>query len=184
MSLINSQDETHLIDRFKEGDSSAFERIVLKYQDRIYNLCYYLLGNPHDAEDAAQEVFIKGFRKLKYFRPEFSLYTWLYRIGVNTCLDHKRKSRRESLNNDSLAESLPSADPSPEGRYQSKQTGRAIQSALNQLSKNSRTLIVLKEIEGLSYEEIAEVMDTSVGTVKSRLSRTREELRSFLQKKV
>jgi RNA polymerase sigma-70 factor, ECF subfamily len=184
MSLINSQDETHLIGRFKDGDSSAFERIVLKYQDRIYNLCYYLLGNPHDAEDAAQEVFIKGFRKLKDFRPESSLYTWLYRIGVNTCLDHKRKLRSGPLNNDFLAENLPSTDPSPEGRYQSKLIGRAIQSALNQLSKNSRTIIVLKEIEGLSYEEISEVMDISVGTVKSRLSRTREELRSLLLKKV
>ena len=181
---MNSPDENLLLKPFKDGDHSTFERIVQTYQDRIYNLCRYLLGNPQDAEDAAQEVFIKAFRKLKDFQPEASLYTWLYRIGVNTCLDHKRKSRPEPFKNESLAEALSSTEPSPEGRYQSKEIGRAIQSALAQLSKNSRTIIVLKEIEGLSYEEIAEVMDTSVGTVKSRLSRTREELRSLLQKKV
>ena len=161
-----------------------FEWIVLKYQDKIYNLCRYLLGNPQDAEDAAQDVFIKAYRKLKDFRPESSLYTWLYRIGVNTCLDHKRKFRPEPFKDQSLAEALPSAEPSPERHYQSKEIGQAIQSALEQLSKKSRTVIVLKEVEGLSYEEIAEVMDTSVGTVKSRISRTREELRRLLTKKV
>jgi RNA polymerase sigma-70 factor, ECF subfamily len=184
MGTMNPQDENLFIVRFKEGDPSTFEPLVRTYQDRIYNLCYYLLGNPKDAEDAAQDVFIKAFRKLSEFRPESSLYTWLYRIGVNTCLDHKKKSRPEPFKEESLAEALPSAEPSPEQHYQSKQIGRAIQSALNQLSKKSRTIIVLKEIEGLSYEEIAEIMDTSVGTVKSRLSRTREELRGLLQKKV
>jgi len=184
MASMNSPDENRLPKPFKDGDHSTFERIVQHYQDKIYNLCRYLLGNPQDAEDAAQEVFIKAFRKLKDFQPEASLYTWLYRIGVNTCFDHKRKSRPEPFKNESLAETLPSTEPSPEGQYQSKEIGRAIQSALDQLSRNSRTIIVLKEIEGLSYEEIAEVMDTSVGTVKSRLSRTREELRSLLEKKV
>ena len=161
----------------------TFEWIVKQYQDRIYNLCRYLLVHPQDAEDAAQEVFIKAYRKLKDFKPESSLYTWLYRIGVNTCLDHKRKLRPEPLKNESQAEELPSAEPSPERRYQSQEIGRAINSALKQLSKNSRAVIVLKEIEGLSYDEIAEVLHTSIGTVKSRISRTREELRRLLLKK-
>lgn len=181
MSIIPPQDENYLIQQVKDEDPSTFEWIVLKYQDKIYNLCRYLLGNPQDAEDAAQEVFIKAYRKLKDFRPESSLYTWLYRIGVNTCLDHKRKFRPEPLKDQSSAEYLSSAEPSPERRYQSKEIGRAIQSAFEQLSKNSRAVIVLKEMEGLSYEEIAEVMDTSVGTVKSRISRTREELRRLLR---
>ena len=177
------QDETFLIRQFKAGDPATFDPVVQTYQDRIYNLCYYLLGNPQDAEDAAQEVFIKAFRNLKDFRPEASLYTWLYRIGVNTCLDHKRKSRTHAFKDESLAEGLPSNEPSPEQSYQSKEIGQAINSALNRLSKNSRAVIVLKEIEGLSYEAIAEVLNTSVGTVKSRISRTREELRRFLRKK-
>lgn len=177
-------DDKSLIGQFKDGDPSAFERIVQIYQDRIYNLCRYLLGNPQDAEDAAQDVFIKAFRKLNDFRPEASLYTWLYRIGVNTCLDHKKKLRPEPFKDGYQAEDLPSAEPSPEHRYQAKEIDRAIRSALDQLSKNSRTVIVLKEIEGLSYEEIAEVITLSVGTVKSRISRTREELRRILGAKV
>lgn len=184
MDSINPPDENHLIQRFKDGDRSTFERIVQSHQDRIYNLCHYLLGNPQDAEDAAQEVFIKAFRKLKEFRPESSLYTWLYRIGVNTCLDHKRKLRPEPLRNESQVAELPSPESSPERNYQSKEIGRAINSALEQLSEHSRAVIVLKEIEGLSYEEIAEVLNTSVGTIKSRLSRTRDELRRILREKV
>lgn len=184
MGLLNPQDESRLIRQFKAGDSSTFEPIIKTYQDRIYNLCYYLLGNPQDAEDAAQEVFIKAFRNLKGFRPEASLYTWLYRIGVNTCLDQKRKLRPEPLGNESQAEGLASTEPSPERRYESKEIGQAINSALEHLSKNSRAVIVLKEIEGLPYEEIAEVLNASVGTIKSRLSRAREELRRLLRGKV
>ena len=180
---MNPVDETSLIEQFKDGDQSAFERIVKTYQDRIYNLCRYLLGNSQDAEDAAQDVFIKAYRKLKDFRPESSLYTWLYRIGVNTCLDHKRKYRPEPLKDQSLVEGLLSAEPSPERSYQSKEIGQAIQAALAQLPKNSRAVIVLKEIEGLSYEEMAEVLNTSIGTVKSRISRARKELRRLLLKK-
>lgn len=180
MGIMNPQDENNVIEQFKDGDPSQFKWIVLKYQDRIYNLCRYLLGNPQDAEDAAQDVFLKTYQKLKDFRPESSLYTWLYRIGVNTCLDHKRKFRTEPLKDQSQAEGLPSAEPSPERRYQSKEIGQAIQSALEQLSKKSRAVIVLKEVEGLSYEEIAEVLKTSIGTIKSRISRAREELRRLL----
>jgi RNA polymerase sigma-70 factor, ECF subfamily len=183
MAAMNSQDENLLIQQFKAGDLSIFEIIIKKYQDRIYNLCRYLLGHPQDAEDAAQEVFLKGYRNLKHFKPESSLYTWLYRIGVNTCLDYKRKSRPEPLKDESLAEALPSSEPSPEQHYQSKQIGRAIQAALDRLPGDSRAVIVLREIEGLSYEEMAEVLHTSVGTIKSRLSRTREELRRLLTKK-
>jgi RNA polymerase sigma-70 factor, ECF subfamily len=184
MGHTNSVDEASLIEQFKDGDPSAFERIVQTYQDRIYNLCRYLLGNSQDAEDAAQDVFLKAYRKLEDFRPESSLYTWLYRIGVNTCLDYKRKWRPEPLKNETLAEELPSEDPNPERRYQSMEIDRAIRSALDRLSTNFRAVIVLKEIEGLAYEEIAEVLNISVGTVKSRISRTREELRRILRGKV
>jgi RNA polymerase sigma-70 factor (ECF subfamily) len=184
MAIMNSQDENLLIQQFKAGDLSIFEIIVKKYQDRIYNLCRYLLLNIQDAEDAAQDVFIKAYRNLNNFKPEASLYTWLYRIGVNTCLDHKKKSRPAPLKDQSLADKLPSPEPSPERYYQSKEIGRAIRAALDQLSKPSRAIIVLKEIEGLSYEEIAEVLTISVGTVKSRISRTRDELRRLLKGKV
>ena len=93
----NKSDESSLVDRFKNDEKAAFEELVLKYQDRIYNLCRYMLGNTSDAEDAAQDTFLKAYQKLKDFKPEASLYTWLYRIAVNTCLDYKKKPFFESF---------------------------------------------------------------------------------------
>ncbi len=143
MGLKDQRDEPSLIKQFKDGDLSIFEVILRKYQNRIYNLCRYLLGNPQDAEDAAQDLFLK---------------------------------------NEFQAEDLASTEASPEQRYQSKEIGRAIQAALDRLPGDSRAVIVLREMEGLSYEEMAEVLHTSDGTIKSRISRAREELFKLLQK--
>ena len=176
-------DDGDLITRFKDGDLSAFEELVRKYQDRIYNLCRYMIQDAHDAQDAAQDVFLKAYENLKAFKPDASLYTWLYRIAVNTCLDYKKKSRPEQAEDESVIDDLASTEPSPEQRYQSKEIGQAIQAALQKLPEQLRAAIVLKEIEELSYEEIAEALDTSSGTVKSRISRAREELRRLLRKK-
>src|SRR4030042_4038357 len=182
---VNKQDDLSLITRFKAGDTSVFEEILLKYQDRIYNLCRYMLGNTHDAEDAAQDVFLKAYQNLNRFKPEASLLTWLYRIAINTCIDYRRKPFFESLfknskEGDVFVIDQPSDSPSPEKLYESKEIGNAIQFALGRLSEKLRTVIVLKEIEGLSYEEISEVLDVSIGTVKSRISRAGEELKELL----
>jgi RNA polymerase sigma-70 factor, ECF subfamily len=177
-------DDGELITRFKGGDLSGFEELVRKYQDKVYNLCRYMIQDPHDAQDAAQDVFLKAYQNLKAFKPDASLYTWLYRIAVNTCLDYKKKSRPEQAEDESVIDDLASTELSPEQRYQSKEIGQAIQLALQKLPEALRAAIVLKEIEELSYEEIAAVLDTSLGTVKSRISRAREELRRLLQKKV
>ncbi len=180
-------DALDLINRFKDGDTSAFEEILLKYQDKIYNLCRHMLQNPHDTEDAAQDVFLKAYQNLNRFKPDSSLYTWLYRIAVNTCIDYRRKPLFESVfksskEGDVFAVDRPADSPSPEKLYESKEIGNAIQFALGRLSEKLRTVIVLKEIEGLSYEEISEVLDVSIGTVKSRISRAREELKELLKK--
>jgi RNA polymerase sigma-70 factor (ECF subfamily) len=175
-------DDTDLIRLFRESEISAFEELVRKYQDRIYNLCRYMVRDPREAQDAAQDVFLKAYRGLKDFKPESSLYTWLYRIAVNTCLDYKRRSRREARRNESLSEDLPSAEPSPDSLCESKEKTEALQAALAKLHAKLRAAIVLREIEGLPYEEIARVLHISVGTVKSRLSRAREELRRIMLK--
>ncbi len=177
-------DDGELIGRFGKGDVAAFEELVRRYQDRVYNLCRYLLRDPRDAQDAAQNVFMKAYRGLNDFRPDSSLYTWLYRIAVNTCLDHKRKSRREALKYKSLAELPPSPEPYPQQIYEAKEAARTVQQALAELREDQRAAIVLREIEGLSYEEIADVLHISPGTVKSRISRAREELRRILRKKL
>jgi RNA polymerase sigma-70 factor, ECF subfamily len=181
---MNVHDDRHLIDLFNRDPKPAFKSIVEKYQDRIFNLCVYMLRDREDARDAAQDVFLKAFRSLGEFKQEASLYTWLYRICVNTCLDYKKKSRPESLEDESFVEDMPSTSPSPEQQYQSKEIGQAIQKALQKLPTDLRATIVLKEIEELSYEEIAKTLGISMGTVKSRISRAREELRRLLQKKV
>jgi RNA polymerase sigma-70 factor (ECF subfamily) len=182
---MHKADGLDLINRFKDGDTSAFEEIVLKYQDKIYNLCRHMLQNAHDAEDAAQDVFVKAYQNLNRFKPEASLLTWLYRIAINTCIDYRRKPFFESLfknskEGDVFAVDQLSDSPSPERLYESKQISHAIQLALGRLSEKLRTVIVLKEIEGLSYEEIAEILEVSIGTVKSRISRAREELKELL----
>jgi RNA polymerase sigma-70 factor (ECF subfamily) len=174
-------DDIDLLLRFKDGDLPAFEEFVIEYQDRIFNLCRYMLGNARDAEDAAQDVFIKAYQRLNDFRPEASLYTWLYRIGVNTCLDYKKKSFLRILNHsESKMNSLPGKS-TPEEDYQSKETAMAINRALAGLPEKLRTTIVLREIELLSYEDIAEILNTSIGTVKSRISRARELLSASLK---
>jgi len=168
----------------KDSDISGFEELVRKYQDRIYNLCRYMLDDPQDAQDAAQDAFLKAYSNLKSFKPEASLYTWLYRIAVNTCLDYKRKASRTRLTTECIPKDRPSDDPSPERDCETGEISEAVQSALQKLPKKLRPAIVLREIDGLSYEEIAEVLNTSVGTVKSRISRAREELRRILMKRL
>jgi len=182
----NNSDELSVIKRFKKGEKAAFEELVLKYQDRIYNLCRHMLGNIHDAEDAAQDTFIKAYHNLDNFRHEASFYTWLYRIAVNTCLDYKKKPFFGSFFTKTDAGEFidePASDrPSPERLYESKQIGLALHNSIRKLPTKLRTAIVLKEIEGLSYEEIADILEVSIGTVKSRLSRAREELKTLLKK--
>ena len=187
MFFVQTDDDLNLIESFKQGDTSAFGEIVLRYQDKIYNLCRHMLGNAADAEDAAQDVFLKAYQALPKFQPEASLYTWLYRIATNTCIDHKKKPIFESLFGDSgegerLVHDRASDAPSPEKLYQSKQIDKALQESLGKLSPKLRAIIILKEIEELSYEEIADALEISMGTVKSRIARAREELQRLMQK--
>ncbi len=185
--MSKNTDDISLINKFKEGDKASFGDIVLKYQDRIYNLCRNMLGSAHDAEDAAQDTFIKAYQNLNNFRPEASFYTWLYRIAVNTCLDYRKRPFWGSLfrsfaeDEESFREPV-SEEPSPEKLYETKQLGLVLSKSLAKLSPKLRVVIILKEIEGLSYEEIAEVLDVSIGTVKSRISRAREELKKLMKK--
>lgn len=179
-------DELALLQRAQAGDDSAFEEIVLRHQDAIYNLCRRILGNPHDAEDAAQDVFVKAYKALPGFRPNASLSTWLYRIAVNTCIDYKRRPVFEPIDGTpeegSVLHEPASEDPSPERLAESRQTNHALWAAMGRLSVKLRASIILRELYGLSYEEIAETMNVSVGTVKSRIARARLEIIEAMKK--
>ena len=179
-------DDTDILRRFKNGDTSAFKEIVLAYQDSIYSLCTYMIGDPANAQDVAQDVFLKAYQNLKAFKPNASIYTWLYRITVNTCIDYKRKISFESLfrhhqHEEDIIENEPSGDPSPESLYGSRQDAATLKKALGKLSQKLKAVIVMKEVEGLSYEEIADALELSIGTVKSRISRARGELKSLMK---
>lgn len=179
-------DEQRLIEAASRGDLSAFNQLVLSYQSMAYNLAFRILGAGDSAQDATQEAFIKAYRNLGQYRGG-SFKAWLLRIVTNSCYDYLRQvQRRPASSLDDL-----STDPEYTGQlidpleapsdYALRQELSAlIQQGIATLPIEQRTVLVLSDIEGLSYEEIAQAMDTSLGTVKSRLSRARAKLRDFL----
>jgi len=182
-------DERELIKKAQSGDVDAFEEIVKLYEKRVYSLALRMTQNPQDAFDASQEVFIKIYNFLPSFKWESSFYTWVYRITVNKCIDINRKLKRQrtfsidAQDEDSPAFDIPDEVHSPESRYGKKEAMEAVMKALDKLSDEHKAVIILRDIKGLSYLEIADVVDCSEGTVKSRISRAREKLREILEKK-
>lgn len=180
--------ETDLVRQAKAGDARAFEALVTAYETRIYNLALRYLGNPHDAEDAAQEVFLRVFRFLEGFQEESSFSTWLYRIGVNVCKDMlKARSQRQEqpLGQEDEEDGthpihIPDLRYDPETVYSETEKRELLCAAIEALPPRQREILILRDLQGLSYEELAEVLSLEVGTVKSRLARSRESLRKIL----
>jgi RNA polymerase sigma factor (sigma-70 family) len=176
----------------RRGDVAAFNTLVLLFQRQVYNVCYRTLGNPEDAADATQDAFLAAFRGLKTFNgPAAGLRPWLLRVSVNTCYDHLRRRQRrpsESLDRLTSAEDpdtnvrnqLPDPALGPEHRALSAETERTIQAALQQLPHDQRVTVVLFDVQGLTYEEVALATNVELGTVKSRLSRARARMRDLL----
>lgn len=185
-------DEAQLVERSREGDLEAFNAIVVAYQDRVYNLCLRMLGSPPAAEDAAQEAFLSAYRNVGRMRGA-NVRSWLLRIASNACIDELRRQRRRPQV--SLEAPSPSArdgdderplglvDPAagPEQVALSGEVSEALQAQLQRLPPDQRLAVILCDIEGLSYDEIAVSMASSVGTVKSRISRGRARLREALR---
>ena len=188
----SSENDTDLIYAFKKGDHSAFEKIVLRYQDRVYNLCYRFLGDKQEAEDSAQDIFIKVYRALKGFKLKSSFYTWLYRIVINTCknrvksLEYRQSKSRISMDDDQENKDygIPGdvdKNDLPDVYLEQKEKIRRIQDAINSLPSDQKTMVILRDIEGLTYDEIADITKNRLGTVKSKLSRARLGLRNRLE---
>ena len=177
--------DQELVERAQAGDKKAFERLVEKYQRKLGRLLSRFIRDHAEVEDVAQEAFIKAYRALPSFRGESAFYTWLYRIGINTAKNYLvAKGRRAPTSTDfdaDEAESFEDADQlrdinTPERLMQSKQIGQTVNAAMEALPEELRNAIVLREIEGLSYEEIAEAMNCPIGTVRSRIFRARESV--------
>lgn len=181
-----------IVERVIGGDVEAFGLLVNKYQDRIYSAVHNYVSNPDDAIDIAQEAFVKAYSKLRSFDSSSAFYTWLYRIAVNTAIDHlrKRKSRpTDSLEDEKFTEvgfEPVSTDmrTDPERAATASEQKAVLRNAIDQLSDKLRSVLVLHDVEGLSQEEVAEILKIPVGTVKSRVSRARAELRGLLEKRL
>jgi RNA polymerase sigma-70 factor, ECF subfamily len=181
--MMTDASDNDIRELFARDSHAAFRGIVLKYQDRIFNLCLYMLRDRQEAEEAAQDVFVKAYRSFGAFAPHASLYTWLYRIAVNACIDYRRRRRVGTESEEFLAD-VAASDPTPEEACAAGETRVLVREALAVLPPKIRAVVVLREIEGLSYEETAAAAGISVGTVKSRLARGREALRCSLSRKM
>ncbi|MDT5157078.1 MAG: polymerase sigma-70 factor, subfamily [Acidobacteriota bacterium] len=187
--------EEQFLERLRAGDAPAFNRLVEERSGDIYALLYRLTEDPEEARDLTQETFLQAFRNIANFRGEADLRTWLYRIAVNQARNRwrwwKRRRRDRTFSLDApaaegfdapLSAGLASENaPDPERQTLARERERALHAALGSLSRPYREVIVLRDIEGLSYEEVAHALDLNVGTVKSRLSRGRNELRRRLE---
>lgn len=183
------QTDSELVKASQQGDTDAFRVLVERYEDRIYNLACSIVGDHEAAQDAAQEAFIRAHRALPRFRGESGFYTWLYRIAVNVCLNLARREGRrpESCSLEDLADRNKlsaerfSESGTPLSDFERAELRQTIDAVLSGLSADHRAAVVLKDVEGFSQEEIAGIMDCSVGTVKSRLSRARARLQELLR---
>ncbi len=180
-------DEESLIARAQKGDVSAYNRLVLHYQDAVYNVAYRIMRDPASADDATQEAFISAYKAIRQFRGG-SFKSWLLRIVTNSCYDElRRRKRRPQSSLDEITEEVESpaflADDNhtPEEVRQQVELVGAVQRCLDDLPDDQRVAAVLCDVEGREYQEIAEILSISLGTVKSRISRARSKLRDCLQ---
>ncbi len=180
-------DEPELISRSRDGDLDAFNALVERYQRPLYNLCLRMLAAPEAAEDATQDAFIHAFRSINTFRGG-SFRAWLFRIAANACYDEMRRRRSrpavsldEPHGEEHQTIDVPDTAPVPHEHLERKELAEALQDALSRLPGDQRLAIVLADVHGLDYSEIAVAMDCSLGTVKSRISRGRQQLRIILR---
>ena len=185
---MTREEEDILVAKIQNGDSSAYEKLVLENQTRVYNLALRMVGNEEDAFDMSQEAFIKAYNSIALFRGESRFSVWLYRLTTNVCLDFLRSSGRKahgsltyiSDEDDEKELEIPDERFSPETLVEKKELREAVNRGLMSLSKDYRAILLLREIDGLSYEEIAEALSLEEGTVKSRIFRARKRLCAIL----
>ncbi len=189
----SSYTDGELIRLFLEGSEEAFNRLVLAHQKKAYNIAFRFLGNHEDANEVAQDAFVRVYRNLHRFRGHSSFQTWLYKITLNLARNRYRKMKRRkedkkvSLDNpltyedgESIRE-VPDEMFSPERSIRSREIQEQVQEALEQIAPEHRQVVVLRHIEGLSYTEMSEILGCAEGTIKSRLHRARQELRGYLR---
>lgn len=180
-----------LIQKAKKGDVNAFEQLVLAHEKKVFNIAFRIMGNQEDAYDISQETFIKVFRNLEKFNEKSTFSTWVYRIATNSCLDELRKRKgkeTDSLDKEieakdsSVLKQVASKDSSPEEHFFEQIENKEISDAINSLPDDQKSVVVLRDINGFSYNEIEQITEVSIGTIKSRISRGRAQLKKILLK--
>jgi len=182
--VSDRRSDQELVSRAQDGDKKAFDLLVIKYQQKVASLISRYIRDPGEIMDVAQEAFLKAYRALPGFRGESAFYTWLYRIAINTVKNHLVAQGRRPPGDDVEAEVAEQMDmggrlrevATPESHLLSEEIAQTVQRALDELPDDLRTAIVLRELEGLSYEEIANAMECPIGTVRSRIFRAREAI--------
>ena len=178
--------ELELVQAAQGGDESAFEELVCAYEKKVYHLSLRMCANPDDAFEIAQEAFLSAWRGLKFFRGESSFSTWIYRLTSNAAIDFMRREKRQggaggvSLDDEEIHIDPPDESPSPHAQAEQQELRGALAAGLETLSPEHRQVLLLRELQGMSYEEIARCLDLDLGTVKSRIARAREKLRKYL----
>lgn len=192
MEILNLQ-EASLIEESKAGNTDSFELLIAQHQKKVFNLAYRVLGNMEDANDVAQEALIKAYKGIKNFKGKSSFSTWLYTIVNNTCIDFIRKNRKNNViyldkeyetEKGSYKMELSSNEDAPEEILEKKEVQNLVRQSINELSDDHKKVIILRDIQGFSYKEIAQILNCSEGTVKSRISRARENLKIIIEEKL
>ena len=189
---LEPKSDHEIICAIREGDTDAFRLLVEKYETRVYHHCLRMVGDREESTDLTQEVFLKVFRNIHKYEHAYAFYTWLYRITVNCCIDYLRNAKRKikkvplaqldhwDQSDSGRDQEIPDEKFCPESELLNMELRGVLNNAVSQLSENLRSTIILKEIEGFSYAEIAAISYCSIGTVKSRMHRAREELKVTL----
>lgn len=179
-------DDKHILARARRGELDAFEELVRQYEKRVYAVALRSSGSPEDAADITQEVFLRAWRSIESFRGDSGFSTWLFRITMNLCVDHARHKNAQPqtqplvVGEEDAERPIPDTAPTPEEHLENSELGRELAAALDEVSEEHRRIVLLRDVSGMSYTEIAEILEISEGTVKSRLSRARIALRTIL----
>ena len=178
-----SEESPGFLDRLRRGDPAAFESLVIAHQHRVFGVALRMLGNRADAEEAAQEVFLRVHRAIPGFRGDAKLSTWLYAIAARLCLSRLGEAHRRLVRADEAALArVPDPEADPARHLEEDEREAALRRAITELSDDRRMVVVLRDLEGLSYEEIAEILGLELGTVRSRLHRARLDLKGKLER--
>ena len=185
---MTKEEEQEAVSRAQKGDTVAFEALVLAHQRKVYTQCLRMTGNPEDAEDLAQDAFVRAYKSLAGFKGESGFGSWLYRLTKNICIDFLRREKRREKSSLTYQDEtgavldieVPDVRFTPEGLLAQKQTVESVERGLAGLSQEHKQILILRELQGKSYDEIAAELSLTAGTVKSRISRARLMLRKYL----